>query len=487
MCMATGEERCPTDLGTTRAMDQTEITVSESALVSSQERVRRLTAVLSALGLLIFVAVSIPAAMVGDAVASGPIRYVVMAAVLAAILAPLLVIFTSLSHRRQRALADTMTRFERELTEALDRAESEATIREAQVRRQEFETRLANALEMADGETEVIGVIERAFTATDPGASLELLLADNSHAHLVRMAVSSPLADPPTCPVDSPDHCPAARRAQPQVFRDSEAIDACPKLRDRAGGRCSALCVPVSVMGRTVGVIHTTRDPGVVPEDEVVQDLGTLANLAGARIGLVRMVEETQVQASTDSLTGLLNRRALENAVRSLGEGVGPRSVVMADLDHFKQLNDTHGHETGDRALRAFSQTLAASVRRDDLVGRHGGEEFAVVLPGCSAADAVTVIEKVRVDLRAALAAHSLPVVTASFGVVAALPGEELASALARADAALFQAKHEGRDRVIVHDHGVDAGGSARPTPVVVRTARLASGTPAGAEATAPA
>jgi diguanylate cyclase (GGDEF)-like protein len=464
-------------------MDQTDIADSESALASSQERVRRLTALLSALGLLIFVAVSIPAAVIGDAVASGPARYLVSAAVLTAILAPLLVIFTSLAHRRQRALADTMSRFERELTEALDRAESEAAIRESQVRRQEFETRLANALEMADGETEVIDVIERAFTATDPGASLELLLADNSHAHLVRMAVSSPLADPPTCSVDSPDHCPAARRAQPQVFRDSEAIDACPKLRDRASGRCSALCVPVSVMGRTVGVIHTTRDAGVVPRDEVVQDLATLANLAGARIGLVRMMEETQVQASTDSLTGLLNRRALENAVRSLGADAGPRAVVMADLDHFKHLNDTHGHETGDRALRAFSQTLAASVRRDDLVGRHGGEEFAIVLPRCSTSDAVTVIEQMRTNLRAALQAHSLPLLTASFGVVTALPGEDLASTLTRADAALFQAKHEGRDRVIVHDLGVDAAGSSFPTPVLARAARERAETRAAADA----
>ena len=125
------------------------------------------------------------------------------------------------------------------------------------------ETRLASALEMAEAEAEVLDVVERAFVATLPDSSVELLLADNSQAHLSRM-VSSPTEQAPMCGVDSPHHCPAARRAQLQQFDDSDALDACPTLRGRAEGRRCAVCVPVSIMGRTVGVIHTTAEVGIV-------------------------------------------------------------------------------------------------------------------------------------------------------------------------------------------------------------------------------
>ena len=101
-----------------------------------------------------------------------------------------------------------------------------------------------------------------------------------------------------------------------QRFRDSEALDACPKLRGRPQGPCSAVCVPVSIMGRTVGVIHATDEPGLDVADSRSPDLGTFANLAGARIGILRIMAETQLQAGTDSLTGLLNRRSMENQTR---------------------------------------------------------------------------------------------------------------------------------------------------------------------------
>jgi len=255
------------------------------------------------------------------------------------------------------------------------------------------------------------------------------------------------------CPVDSPDQCPAARRAQVQRFADSDALDACQKLQGRVGEGCGAVCVPVSIMGRTVGVIHATGPADAVLDDTTVQDLSTLANLAGARIGLLRMMAETQLQAATDSLTGLLNRRSLENKVRAVRKpGVG-LSVAMADLDHFKELNDTYGHETGDRSLRLFAQTLRSLVRHDDLVGRQGGEEFAIVLPGSTAEQARAVLEQVRRGLVDAVRAAGLPPFTASFGIVESTDADDdLASVLSRADAALFDAKHQGRDRIVVHD-----------------------------------
>ena len=182
----------------------------------------------------------------------------------------------------------------------------------------------------------------------------------------------------------------------------------------------SALCVPVSIMGRTVGVIHATGAPNAPVADETVEDLGTLAKLAGARIGLLRVMAETQLQASTDSLTGLLNRRSFADRVASIRKSEGTLALAMADLDHFKQLNDTYGHDTGDRVLRLFSSVVRDCVRSQDIVSRHGGEEFAIAFPRCTAEQAGQVLDAVRSRLRAAAGPAGLPDFTVSFGVAEA-------------------------------------------------------------------
>ena len=215
----------------------------------------------------------------------------------------------------------------------------------------------------------------------------------------------------------------------------------------------SAMCVPVSIMGRSVGVIHVTGKQHVAFSDNKVQDLETLAKLSGARLGLLRVMAETQLQATTDSLTGLLNRRSFEHRVTGVRRQEAEVVVAMADLDHFKHLNDTHGHETGDRALRLFAQVLRESLRADDLVCRHGGEEFAVAIPGCTIEKAREIFDAARTRLEAALAVAGLPKFTVSVGIVLADPKDDLPAVLGRADAALFQAKREGRDRVVALDN----------------------------------
>jgi diguanylate cyclase (GGDEF)-like protein len=214
----------------------------------------------------------------------------------------------------------------------------------------------------------------------------------------------------------------------------------------------SALCVPMSIMGRTVGVIHATGSQHHSFADDTVRDFETLANLAGARIGMVRVMSETQLQATTDSLTGLLNRRSFEDRASALRRRESTTAVAMADLDHFKLLNDTHGHDTGDRALRLFARVLSESVRADDLICRQGGEEFVVALPGCGTERVREILEALRVRLDAAITVAGLPKFTASFGVVEVGDQEDLPTTIARADSALFQAKASGRDQVVVHD-----------------------------------
>ena len=252
---------------------------------------------------------------------------------------------------------------------------------------------------------------------------------------------------------------------QTQVFADSDHLDACPKLRNRPQGRLSALCVPVSIMGRTVGVIHATDKPLVEPEDAQVQDLTTLAKLAGARIGLLRVMAETQLQASTDTLTGLLNRRSFSEKVAGLPHNLHPVAVAMADLDHFKNLNDTYGHETGDRALRLFARVLRDTLRAHDLVSRYGGEEFAIAFPDCSAVDATRALHTVQTQLDAAITVGGLPKFTCSFGITEIEPGEELAAVLRRADDALLVAKRSGRNQVVLHDPDTGSNSSQTNRP----------------------
>ena len=123
-------------------------------------------------------------------------------------------------------------------------------------------------------------------------------------------------------------------------------------------------------------------------------------------------------------------------------------SLVFADLDHFKQLNDTHGHDMGDRALRLFARTLRRAMRDSDLVARYGGEEFVVVLPDVDAAGAVRAFDRARLELEVALSDGRVPPFTVSAGVVdtnESLPFDEL---IGLADAWLLRAKRNGRNQV---------------------------------------
>ena len=122
----------------------------------------------------------------------------------------------------------------------------------------------------------------------------------------------------------------------------------------------------------------------------------------------------------------------------------------MGDLDHFKALNDTHGHDAGDRALRLFSRTMREAVRTGDLVSRYGGEEFVIAFPGLSVEAAARALGRIQEQLVLALSGGAVPPLTASFGVAPATDGDTLEDLCRVADAALFRAKREGRNRVVV-------------------------------------
>jgi diguanylate cyclase (GGDEF)-like protein len=322
---------------------------------------------------------------------------------------------------------------------------------EANADRDGFGSQLAEALEMADTEDDALLVVGRAMSVISSNNPMEILLADSSKAHLSR-AAEHPVTGAPCCPVESPYSCVAVRRGNPVVFENSESLNACPKLRERGAGPISAVCVPVTFMGRAMGVLHAAGpvDNPLAP-DEVTR-LTTLATQSGARIGTVRSFERSQLQATTDGLTGLNNRRTIETEARGLLKAGQTAAIVMADLDHFKLLNDTYGHEAGDRALRVFSQTVEQSLRETDLAGRFGGEEFLLVFPGTPTGVAADVLNRLRSRLETAIAEAGMPSFTASFGVVDSTMAKSLDEALKMADNALYRAKREGRNRVVIAD-----------------------------------
>jgi diguanylate cyclase (GGDEF)-like protein len=179
----------------------------------------------------------------------------------------------------------------------------------------------------------------------------------------------------------------------------------------------------------------------------------------------VRAFARANLHAYTDALTGLANRRALEAVAGGLRESGTPFAFAMVDLDHFKQLNDTHGHDAGDRALKLFADVLREAVRQEDSPARWGGEEFAIVFRGATAPQAAVVLERVRTALAEALLASGVPPFTASFGIAESAGAGDFEQVVRLADEALYAAKAGGRDRI---NYGVSTA-LRQPSPLKLR------------------
>lgn len=161
--------------------------------------------------------------------------------------------------------------------------------------------------------------------------------------------------------------------------------------------------------------------------------------------------DELSRRARIDALTGILNRDALLEEVETLRAAGEDGAMLMIDVDHFKLINDTYGHQAGDDALQEIAKTLAASVRPDALAGRLGGEEFALFLPCDQSEAALDAAEKVRlavrdIDFAPEGVRHRI---TVSLGMAMSTPDESLSAVMKRADLNLYKAKRAGRDRVI--------------------------------------
>lgn len=215
----------------------------------------------------------------------------------------------------------------------------------------------------------------------------------------------------------------------------------------------NVVLVPLSTDDGPLGVLAVERGGrrGARVPSSLVDLLGQFAALAALAHRNRGLVEQMRRMAALDGLTGLANRRAFDEALRAevnrSGRTGEPLSLVLLDVDHFKAVNDTYGHQAGDDVLRRVGQALRGG-RTTDLPARYGGEEFAVLLPGCGAADALVVADRLR---EAIGRAGTRPPVTASAGVATLdSPTVGAPRLVALADAALYEAKRTGRDRSVV-------------------------------------
>jgi diguanylate cyclase len=183
-------------------------------------------------------------------------------------------------------------------------------------------------------------------------------------------------------------------------------------------------------------------------------------------------LEVVRTESLTDPLTGLANRKNFDTqllkAIEESAERSEPLSLVMMDVDHFKAFNDTWGHLTGDQVLRLVAMSLKQNVKGQDLAVRYGGEEFAVVLPNTVLRSALTVADHIRravmsKELLKRSTGQNLGRVTISLGVATLRKGDNASSLIARADACLYAAKRNGRNRVICEtDPEFAAAGEAK-------------------------
>jgi diguanylate cyclase (GGDEF)-like protein len=272
----------------------------------------------------------------------------------------------------------------------------------------------------------------------------------------------------------APEDCCALRSGRPYAVRDGDARPRCAHAAlDRAAHE-AYVCLPLSAHGETLGVLHVLWPRAAHGAADPLALLKTACETIAVALANLALRDRLKQQSIRDALTGTFNRRYLEESldreVARARRHREPLAVLMLDVDHFKRVNDDHGHEAGDDVLRAVAEALTRGVRDEDVVCRYGGEEFAVLLPGippdAARMRAEALLEAVRA-LRVSHRGQRLAPVTASIGVALYSParGEDGPELVRRADAALYAAKRAGRDRVLEADVGdaAPAAGAAAP------------------------
>ncbi|KRG61776.1 histidine kinase [Stenotrophomonas humi] len=325
--------------------------------------------------------------------------------------------------------------------------------------------RYTGLLQSCANPEEALEITARTLKVLLPEAagSVYLLRASNDRAeNIVNWGV--PLVE--TSAFLVPSDCWAIRRGQPHLSDDLHRDAGCPHIgRPDEGLSVATACIPMSAQGVQIGFLFLSgAGPGPLPRLTVAESAVEQLSLA---LSNLRLRESLRLQSIRDPLTGLYNRRYLEESlareIARCGRRDFPLSVLMLDVDHFKQFNDTHGHGGGDALLAAVGQLLSSRLRGEDIACRYGGEEFTVILPESDRASALRHAEELRIALSqmsVPFSGKTLPPITVSLGV-ATYPVDGVAgiTLLRKADAALYRAKRSGRNRVLPFDANLDGAG----------------------------
>jgi diguanylate cyclase (GGDEF)-like protein len=310
---------------------------------------------------------------------------------------------------------------------------------------------LQSASNMAEADAIVCGFAPKIF----PDFGGAILLLDDARS-LLEVKSTWGACTPPDLSAFDPGSCWALRTGQRHQVEAGETTAPCPHALTTAN---PYLCVPIMAQGGAAGILHLQSVGATTQtfESELLLT-NSFAEQVGASIANLRLQQALRQQSTTDALTGLFNRRhleeSLEREMRRAARTDQPVGVIMFDLDHFKKVNDTFGHEAGDAVLRAIGSLLSRGARAEDMPCRFGGEEFFLIMPGTSIEGARLRAERLRSDVKQVPImqdGRSIGTVTISIGV-AAFPvhGLSVKDLIATADAALYRAKNEGRDRVVI-------------------------------------
>ena len=354
-------------------------------------------------------------------------------------------------------------RFEERITEANSRLRSTVE----RMGEQAFESRL-----LIDARDEValcLGVNDaqeatvRYFAQLLPGTAGSLCVINNSRKVLETAGVWGALRGSAAFEGFAPECCCALRTGRARWRKPEQSEVHCSHFVGTPPERY--LCLPVTAHGETLGVVTIecrTVEAAVMAEarQNAIASLGEMAAMAIAGLNLREKLERQSIR---DGLTGMFNRSFMEVALeRELHRAARQRrelAVMMVDIDHFKQFNDSFGHEAGDVVLREVAENLRLGVRSEDIACRFGGEEFVVILPEITSNAAMDRAELLRQRVaELAVRYHGQPLrqVTISIGVaIYPLNAETPEDLLRWADRAMYTAKHRGRDRVVQADSSI--------------------------------
>jgi diguanylate cyclase (GGDEF)-like protein len=347
------------------------------------------------------------------------------------------------SHRLKPGGNDELAQLGKVLDELAERRQTDDTFDRNQLD-------LIDTLQLTESEQEAHDLLKRHLERSVPGNRVTILNRNNSADRLQAMTAVD-AASPLAAGLESakPRSCLAVRKARPHTSStDHDTLLACTVCSGCPG---LITCTPLVVGGEVIGSVLANHEHPLDDNDERV--IREAVTQAAPVMGNLRNLAIAELRAATDGLTGLPNRRAIQDTIRRMvaqsSRTMTPLAALMCDLDHFKRINDQYGHGRGDDVLAAVGAALSSSIRASDFAGRHGGEEFIVLLPETDGDGAHALAEKIR----AAVAAIRVPTVeqpiTISIGIAVfpehALDSDTLEQA---ADRALYTAKNAGRDRI---------------------------------------